>query len=149
LGGGCELALFCDFVLASPDASFGQPEIDVGCFAPVATAVLPALAGRAAAELLLLGATWTAAEAERRGLVTRVVTELEAETAALVARLGEKSGAVLAVARKALRRVQHAGFEERLLALESLYREQLLATEDVEEGVRAFLEKRSPRWRHR
>jgi len=149
LGGGCELAVFCDFVLAAPEATFGQPEIDVGCFPPVAAALLPLIAGRGAAELVLLGSTCTADEAQRMGLVTRVAADLPGETAALVARLAAKSASVLAVARKALRQASHGGFEERLSRMERLYRDELLATEDVEEGVRAFLEKRPARWRHR
>lgn len=149
LGGGCELAATCDIVLATPRSSFAQPEIDVGCFPPVAAALLPRLVGRAAFEIVLAGAPVSAAEAARIGLITRVVDDLEHDTAAWVARLAEKSGAVLAVARKALRRGTRGDLGEALSRMEALYRDELLPTEDAEEGVRAFLEKRRPRWKDR
>lgn len=147
LGGGCELASFCDVILATSRSSFGQPEIDVGCFPPVAASLLPRLVGRAAFEIVLSGAPIAASEAARIGLVTRVVDDLDGETEACVARLAGKSRAVLAVARKALRHGRDEGFHEALAHNERLYREDLTATEDIEEGVRAFLEKRAPRWR--
>jgi cyclohexa-1,5-dienecarbonyl-CoA hydratase len=146
LGGGCELAAFCDVVLATPRSSFGQPEIDVGCFPPVAAALLPRLVGRAAFEMVLSGTPIGAAEAARIGLVTRVVDDIAAETEACVARLAGKSRAVLALARRALRHGRDEGFREALARNERIYRDDLAATEDIEEGVRAFLEKRSPRW---
>jgi cyclohexa-1,5-dienecarbonyl-CoA hydratase len=149
LGGGCELAAFCDIVLATPRASFGQPEIDVGCFPPVAAALLPRLVGRAAYEMVLTGAPVGAAEAARIGLVTRVVEDVEEEARRLVARLGEKSGAALALARRALRRSAARAFPEALAEAERIYRQELLATDDAGEGVRAFLEKRKPRWHDR
>jgi cyclohexa-1,5-dienecarbonyl-CoA hydratase len=147
LGGACELAASCDFVFATPRARFGLPEIDVGCFPPAAAALLPRLLGRAAAELILTGEPVSASEAARLGLATRVVQDLEAETEALVARLSRKSGAVLAVARRALREGGRGSHAEALQRAERLYLERLLATHDVEEGVRAFLEKRTPAWR--
>lgn len=149
LGGGCELAAFCDVVLATPRSTFAQPEIDVGCFPPVAAALLPRVVGRAAFEMVLGGGSISAPEAARIGLITRVVEDLEAETSAWVARLAAKSGAVLALARKALRQGGHGSFAEALARTEEIYRKELLATEDVEEGVRAFLEKRKPRWTDR
>jgi len=149
LGGACELALFCDFVLATPLSAFGQPEIDLGCFPPVAAVWLPRVAGRAAYELVLSGVPVAAAEAARMGLVTRVVGDLAAETEALVARLAGKSGSVLALARKALRQGVHGTFAEGLARAEEVYRKELLSTQDAEEGVRAFLEKRKPRWTDR
>jgi len=149
LGGGCELAAFCDVLLATPRSIFGQPEIDVGCFPPVAAAFLPRLVGRAAFEMILTGASISAAEAARTGLVTRVAEDVDAEAAALAARLATKSGAVLALARKAIRVGGHAAFDETLARMERIYREELLTTEDVEEGVRAFVEKRAPSWRNR
>lgn len=146
LGGGCELAASCDIVLATPRSSFGQPEIDLGCFPPAAAVLLPRLVGRAAFEMVLGGAPVPAAEAERIGLVTRVVPDLEGETRAWVGRLAAKSGAALALARRALRQGGFGGFGEALSRTEALYREQLLPTHDAEEGVRAFLEKRKPKW---
>jgi len=149
LGGGCELAAFCDVLLATPRSVFGQPEIDVGCFPPVGAVLLPRLVGRAAFEMVLTGTPLSAAEAARVGLVTRVVDDLAGETAACVSRLTAKSGAVLALARKALRQGARGSFRRALARSERIYREELLATSDVEEGVRAFLEKRPPRWEDR
>jgi cyclohexa-1,5-dienecarbonyl-CoA hydratase len=149
LGGGCELAAFCDILLATPGSVFGQPEIDLGCFPPVAAALLPRIVGRAAFEMVLTGQPLTAAEAARVGLVTRVVDDLAAETAACVARLAGKSGAVLALARKAVRQGGRGPFGKALSRMERIYRKELLATADAEEGVTAFLEKRPPRWEDR
>ena len=146
LGGGCELAARCDVVLASPRARFGQPEIDLGCFPPAAAVLLPRLVGRAAFELVLGGAPLSAAEAARIGLVTRVVRDLASETRAWVERLAAKSGASLALARRALRDGGFGMLDEALARSEALYRERLLRTDDAEEGVRAFLEKRKPKW---
>ncbi len=149
LGGAAELIALCDFVFASPRASFGFPEIEVGCFPPLATALLPRLVGRAAAELVLTGAPVSAAEAARIGLITRVVDDPDAEASALVERLAAKSSVVLALARKALREAGRSGWGEALTRAETIYRDELAATEDVVEGVEAFLEKRPPRWRDR
>jgi cyclohexa-1,5-dienecarbonyl-CoA hydratase len=149
LGGGCELAAFCDILLATPGSVFAQPEIDVGCFPPVASALLPRIAGRAALEMVLTGRPLTAPEAARAGLVTRVVDDLAAETAACVASLAGKSGAVLSLARKAVRQGGRGSFDKALARMERIYRKELLATADVEEGVAAFLEKRPPRWADR
>jgi len=149
LGGAAELVALCDFVFATPAATFGFPEIDVGCYPPLAAALLPRLVGRAAAELVLTGASVSAAEAARIGLITRVVDDPEAEASALVERLAAKSRSVVALARKALREAGRCGFDEALTRAEAIYRDELAATEDVAEGVEAFLEKRKPRWRDR
>jgi cyclohexa-1,5-dienecarbonyl-CoA hydratase len=147
LGGGCELAAFCDVTLATPRSVFGQPEIDVGCFPPLASVVLPRVAPRAAAELILTGAPMGAAEAARVGLISRVVEDLEAETRRLVRLLAGKSAAILKLARRALRDGADGSFSEALARVERLYGEGLLATQDMDEGVQAFLEKRPPRWK--
>jgi len=149
LGGGCELAAFCDVTLATARSVFGQPEIDVGCFPPLASVWLSRIAPRAAAELILSGAPIGAAEAARVGLVSRVVDDLEAETRRLVRLLAGKSAAVLALARRALRDGAEGPFDAALARVERIYRDELVATDDMNEGVRAFLEKRPPRWNDR
>jgi cyclohexa-1,5-dienecarbonyl-CoA hydratase len=149
LGGACELAAFCDIVLATPRSVFGQPEIDVGCFPPVAAVLLPRLAPRAAAEMILTGAPIGAAEALRVGLISRVVDDVEAETRRVVRLLSARSGAVLGLARRALREGGTGSFAEALARVEGIYRDGLVPTDDIEEGVRAFLEKRPPRWKDR
>lgn len=146
LGGGCELALFSDVVLASPRARFAQPEIDLGCFPPVASVLLPRLAGRRGYEMVLTGEPVEAPEAERLRLINRVVDDVAAEAERMVERLASKSGSVLALARRALRQPQSGNFGERLARLEDLYRDELLADPDSQEGIQAFLEKRTPRW---
>lgn len=148
LGGGCELAAFCDVVLASPQAVFGQPEIEVGCFPPLAAVLLPRIAPRAAAELVLTGRRISAEEAARVGLVSRVVEDARAEAEQVVARLEAQSAAVLAIAHRAVRAGGQGAFGEALARSEALYADELLKTTDVDEGVRAFLEKRKPLWRH-
>ena len=149
LGGGCELAAFCDITLATARSVFGQPEIDVGCFPPLASVWLPRVAPRAAAELILTGAPIGAADAARAGLISRVVDDLEAETRRVVRLLAGKSAAVLKLARRALHEGAAGPFDEALARVEALYRDDLLATDDMDEGVQAFLEKRLPRWKDR
>ncbi len=149
-GGGMELALACDFILASKDARFGQPEIKLGSFPPVATALLPRLiAEKKALEIILTGETFDAAEAYRLGLVNRVVAanQLQKEVKKFTDNLLAKSPQVLALARKATRLGSREGFESALRESERIYLEELLATEDALEGLRAFLEKRAPVWK--
>jgi len=147
LGGGCELAIACDIVLATPRSVFGQPEIDVGCFPPLASVLLPRVAPRAAAELLFTGAPIAAGEAARVGLISRVADDIEAEARRVVRLLAGKSAVVLALARRARRLGAMGAPVEALAAVDRLYREALVPTADAEEGVQAFLEKRPPRWR--
>jgi cyclohexa-1,5-dienecarbonyl-CoA hydratase len=149
LGGGCELALTCDVVLATPRASFALPEIDLGCFPPVAAVALPRLAGRTAHEMVLLGEPVAAEEARRCGLVNRVVEDLAAATDDWVSRLAAKSGSALALARRAVRQGARGSLAKALARTERMYLEELTRTRDSEEGIAAFLEKRRPRWTDR
>ncbi len=152
LGGGCELATFCDFVIATESATFGQPEIKLGCFPPVAIITFPRLVGpRAALDLILTGRTISAHEAQRLGLATRVVPEdLLADTVEqLLGELGQLSPAALRLARRGLRERFGFDFDRSLRDVEELYLSELMKTEDAPEGVRAFIEKRAPVWRGR
>jgi cyclohexa-1,5-dienecarbonyl-CoA hydratase len=152
LGGGCELASSCDFVVASEDSSFATPEIHVGCYPPVALARFSSLIGyHRAAEMILTGRTFTAQEALAIGLINRMLPsdQLEAGLESLLKELLDKSGAVLRIALKGLRELSLKGFTDALRRSEDLYRGELLDTHDVEEGIRAFLEKRKPQWTHR
>ncbi|HEV2222777.1 MAG TPA: enoyl-CoA hydratase/isomerase family protein [Candidatus Acidoferrales bacterium] len=149
LGGGCELATFCDFVVATESAKFGQPEIKLGCFPPMAMITFPKLIGmRAAMDLILSGRTISAREAQRLGLISRVVadSELENTVAALLGELGALSPAVLGMTRRTLLERSGFDFERSLATVEELYLRDLMRTEDVREGIRAFLEKRAPVW---
>ena len=152
LGGGCELASSCDFILATEESSFATPEIHVGCYPPVALARFSSLIGyHRAAEMILTGRTFSAQEALAIGLVNRVAASDQLETAlnSLLQELLSKSGAVLRITLRALRELSLNGFSNALKRSEEIYCQELLQTEDVEEGVRAFLDKRKPDWRHR
>lgn len=151
LGGGLELALGCDLVVATDDARFGQPEIQLGCFPPAAAAILPSRVGPARAlELLVTGRTFDVEEAERLGLVTwRAGADLEAGMARVEATVTGQSAAVTRLVKRAVQAGHERPFSEALAATERLYLEELTATEDMEEGLSAFLTKRPPVWRHR
>jgi len=152
LGGGMELALACDLVLAADDARFGLPEIALGCYPPVAAALLPRRVGRARAlELMLTGRVFDAAEADRLGLVSRVVPAAQLDEACKELRdalLGQ-SGAALRLAKRAALAGEEQSFEPALAEAERLYLDDLLKTADMHEGIAAFLEKRKPSWKHR
>lgn len=150
LGGGMELATFCDFVLATESARFGQPEIKLGCFPPVAMVTLPRLIGmQAALHLILTGHQISATEAHRLGLVTRVVPdcELPAAVDALLEELRALSPTVLQLTRKTLKRIHDEDFLNRLEEVEQVYLSELIQTDDAQEGIRAFLEKHKPVWK--
>lgn len=150
LGGGMELATFCDFVFATESAQFGQPEIKLGCFPPVAMVTLPRLIGmQAAAHLILTGHQIRATEAHRLGLVTRVIPddELPAAVDALMEELRAMSPSVLHLTRKTLRRTHEEDFVKQLEEVEQVYLSELMQTHDAQEGIRAFLEKRRPVWK--
>jgi cyclohexa-1,5-dienecarbonyl-CoA hydratase len=149
LGGGCELATFCDFVVAAESAKFGQPEIKLSCFPPVAMVTFPRLIGlRAALDLILSGRTIPAAEALRVGLVSRVAPDSEFDHAvgAFAAELRALSPAVLGLTRRKLWSSDGFDFEGALHSMEDFYLHGLMKTHDANEGIRAFLEKRQPVW---
>jgi len=150
LGGGMELATFCDFVLATESAQFGQPEIKLGCFPPVALITLPQLIGmRAAMDLILTGRQIDVAEAQRLGLVTSVVSDegLSDALTKLLKEFRDLSPAVLHLTRKTLWRIHAAEFAAQLDEIERVYLSELMKTQDAQEGIRAFLEKRPPIWK--
>lgn len=152
LGGGCELMLACDLVIASNRARFGQPEIKLGVFPPIAAILLPRIVGeKRAAELILTGELIESGEALQLGLVNYVVApeELENKTQLLLSRLRELSSSSLTMARAALDLATRRDFESLLNEVENLYLHELMKTSDANEGVQAFMEKRKPLWRHR
>jgi enoyl-CoA hydratase/carnithine racemase len=152
LGGGCEVASVCDFVVATDDSFFATPEILVGCYPPVALARFATLIGyHRAAEMILTGRRFSAHEAQAMGLINRVFAdaELDRGVESLVGELLSKSGAVMRLTVKGLRELSLGDFNAALRRSEQIYCDELLSTADVEEGVQAFLQKRPPQWRHR
>jgi cyclohexa-1,5-dienecarbonyl-CoA hydratase len=150
LGGGCELALFCDMVIASEKASFGQPEIQVGVLPPIAVVALPEIIGpKKTMEMVLIGDRIRADEAQRLGLVNMVVAPEELRNTAMefVSKLTKLSGAVLRITKRAVRLGSSGSFADGLAAVEELYLGPLMDTEDANEGLAAFMEKRSPVWK--
>jgi cyclohexa-1,5-dienecarbonyl-CoA hydratase len=150
LGGGCELVLFCDMVLASEKASFGQPEIQVGVFPPVAVVAWPGIIGpKKAMELLLTGDRIRAEDAARLGLVNKVVPpdELPGAVDELVGKLTSLSGAILRLTKRAVRLGDAGSFAAGLDAVEDLYLGPMMDTEDAQEGLTAFMERRAPVWK--
>ena len=148
LGGGCELALSCDMVVAEEGSKFGLPEIRLACFPPVGIAVLAARYGPRLAEMCLTGETVDAAEAHRRGLLSRVVPAGKAEESAVAAGEAMASGsrAVLGLTVRQLRRLSLPHFEHSLEKAEKAYLGDLVREPDMHEGIRAFMEKRAPRY---
>jgi cyclohexa-1,5-dienecarbonyl-CoA hydratase len=152
LGGGCELVAACDIVIASERARFGQPEIKLGVFPPVAAILLPRVIGeKRARELIMLGDMIDAVEALRLGLVNYVLpgTELEPKLLSVLTKVRELSASSLAMTRAALDLGGQTTFQSALVEVENLYLHELMKTEDAREGVRSFMEKRKPEWRHR
>jgi len=152
LGGGCELAIFCDLVIAADNAKLGQPEIQVGVFPPIATQIMPRIMGRkAATELILSGKIITAQEALQLGLVNKVVAkdDLEVETEQFVKPYLKLSAEVLRLTKKAITKGLMDELEPSLKVIEDIYLNELMKTEDANEGLKAFLEKRKPVWKNK
>jgi enoyl-CoA hydratase len=150
LGGGCELAMMCDFVIAADTAKFGQPEINLGIMAGLGgTQRLTRLVGRSKSmDMHLTGRFMDAAEAERAGLVSRVVPakKLLEEASAAAQKIAEKSALSVMAVKEAVNRAEETSLREGL-AFERRLFNALFATEDQTEGMRAFLEKRQPQFR--
>lgn len=152
LGGGCELVAACDIVIAGERARFGQPEIKLGVFPPVAAVLLPRIIGdKRARELILTGELIEPAEAERIGLVNHVVpsAQLEAKVNEVLSRLRDLSAKALEVARRSMDIGRGSSIEDSLKEVEDLYFNELMKTNDANEGIKAFMEKRKPAWTDR
>ncbi len=152
LGGGCELAVYCDLVIASEKAKIGQPEINVGVFPPIAALVFPRIMGRKKAmELILSGDVISAQEAKELGLVNKVVSpeELENEAQQFIQKFTQNSGVVLKWTRQAIMHGIDEEQERVLKQIEDTYLNKLMKTEDATEGLTAFLDKRKPVWKER
>jgi cyclohexa-1,5-dienecarbonyl-CoA hydratase len=149
LGGGAELALVCDLVYTTTSAKWGFPEITLACYPPVACAALAALVGqKRAAELILTGRTISGTEGAAMGLATRAVPDegLDSAVNQTVQQLLQLSSAALASTKKAIYAWDAMHFDKGLARAEKIYMEELMKTADAQEGVRAFMEKRPPKW---
>lgn len=150
LGGGCELAIFCDILVASEKAKFAQPEIAVGVFPPIACYLLPRIVSwPRALELLLSGETIGAERAEQIGLVNKVLPfeDFENKASEYLQKFLKMSPLVLAMTKKAARAGLGKDFATGLKVIDDIYLNQLMKSEDAREGLSSFMEKRQPVWK--
>lgn len=152
LGGGCELAMMCDFIIASDTAKFGQPEIKLGILPGAGGSQrLPRAIGKAKAmDMVLTGRMMDAAEAERSGLVSRVVAtdRLMAEAVEVATVIASMSLPSVMMAKESVNRAWESPLSEGLLFERRAFH-SLFGTEDQKEGMKAFLEKRAPAFKHK
>ena len=152
IGGGCELAALGDFILATPKARFAQPEIKLGVFPPLAAIILPHVIGhKRALEMILTGDALGAEEAQRLGLVNRVIPEanLEQEVEKTLSKITEQSAPVLEMAKKVLYDTIGLPLAEAIKKSSNIYLNQLMYLDDAKEGLRALVEKRKPVWKNK
>ncbi len=152
IGAGSELVAFGDIVIATPNARFSQPEVKMGVFPPFAAVMLPQLIGpKKTYELILTGHALTADEALALGFVNRVVPEAELKKVVgeIVARIGEFSGPVLEMTKLVISSGMGLPLAAAMKKSHDIYLNQLMALEDVQEGLRAVLEKRKPIWKNK
>ena len=150
LGGGAELAMVCDMCFTTPDAKWGFPEITLGCYPPVACTALAALVGqKRAADLVFTGRTFSGEQAAAWGLANESHPESELGEAiqGTLDHLLKLSPAALAMAKKAFYAWDSMHLDKGLARAEKIYLEELMRTEDVKEGIAAWLEKRKPLWK--
>lgn len=150
LGGGAELAMVCDLVYTTEDAQWGFPEIRLGCFPPVAATALSVMVGhKRATELILTGRTISGREAAATGLANETAVSLDQLAQRVndtARRFMELSPMSLSLAKKAIYVWDASHFDKGLARAEKIYLSELMKTDDAQEGIRAFLEKREPRW---
>jgi len=152
LGGGCEVAIFCDLIIAADNLKIGQPEIKLSVFPPIALLIFPRLVGlKKASELLLTGKIIEAAEAEKIGLINKVVplTSFDSELESFIQPFTELSLVGLKYSKKGINLGLETNFLEGLERIEKIYLEELMTSEDAHEGLKAFMEKRKPLWKNK
>jgi len=150
LGGGCELAVYCDMVIATEKAKFGQPEIQVGVFPPIAALAFPRMIGRKKAlELILSGDVISAQEALTLGMINKIVPEaaLAEEVSRFVEKFKKLSGMVLKLTKEATLAGLNDDMDRGLKVIEKIYLDRLMKTNDAIEGLKAFIDKRKPAWK--
>ncbi|HXL99541.1 MAG TPA: enoyl-CoA hydratase-related protein, partial [Rhizomicrobium sp.] len=152
LGGGCELAMLCDFIIAADTAKFGQPEINLGVMPGIGgTQRLTRFVGKSKAmEMCLTGRNMDAAEAERSGLVSRVVpaAELMAEAMKAAQTIAEKSVPIVMMTKETINRAYETTLAEGIRFERRVFH-SMFATDDQKEGMAAFSEKRKPAFKNR
>jgi cyclohexa-1,5-dienecarbonyl-CoA hydratase len=151
LGGGSEFALFCDFVLASENVCFAQPEIKLACFPPLSMAHLAYLTGnKKALELILTGEKISAKDALRAGLVNHVFSEEEFDDKAeeFINSITQNSSSIIRTTLKTYKKINYADLKEKIELSEKIFLEELIKLEDYPEGTNSFLEKRLPVWKN-
>ena len=152
LGGGAELAMVCDMCFTTPDAKWGFPEISLGCYPPIACTALATLVGqKRAADLVFTGRMFSGSEAAAWGLANEAVAESELQSTIQrrLDHLFKLSPAALAHAKKAFYAWDSIHLDKGLARAEKIYIEELMQTEDANEGIQAWMEKRSPKWKGR
>lgn len=151
LGGGCELAIGCDLIVAADNAKFGQPEIKLAVYPPIAITYLSSIVGvKRAFEIVLLGENILAQDAKTIGLVNQVypLDQFNEQFKIFVAKFDSMSGAALKVTKKALKKALCLDFEKTLSNVETMYMKELMELYDANEGIQSFLDKRKPNWKH-
>jgi cyclohexa-1,5-dienecarbonyl-CoA hydratase len=153
LGGGCEVAMFCDIVIASEKSKFGQPEIKVGVLPPVAAAIFPKLMwSKKALELIVTGDVIKADEAKDLGLVNHIlpVDNFEEEAEKFITeKLASNSAVVMQLTKRAFIEGASQNYSNSIKKIEDIYLNELMKTDDANEGLAAFMEKRQPVWKNK
>jgi cyclohexa-1,5-dienecarbonyl-CoA hydratase len=153
LGGGCEVATFCDIVIASDNSKFGQPEISVGVLPPVASAIFPKIiGGKKALELIITGEIISAKKAKDLGLINHMlqVENFKSEAEKFIyEKLTNNSSIVLQLTKRAFIEGATLNYSESIKKIEDIYLNELMNTNDANEGLTAFMEKRKPVWKNK
>jgi len=152
LGGGMEVAIACDMIIAAQSASFGQPEIKLGFFPPYAAIRLPKLVGQAKAlEICITGKRYTADDARSMGFVSQVAEDdkFSAELEKLVGEIKTSSPLIIRLNKRAVRQNLDKGFAAALADVGGLFLNTLMKTEDTQEGMNSYFERRKPEWKNR
>jgi len=151
-GGGCELAVFCDIVIASENAKFVQPEMKVGVIPPIAAITYPRIIGtHATYEMLFTGKEYKAPQASRMGLISKAIADdkLDAEVNRVIKKITSNSLIITKLLKQSIEKARYMNFDDALKESEKTYTKSLMRTSDMREGLDAFLEKRKPVWKNK
>lgn len=149
IGGGCELALFSDFILVSEKAYFSQPEIKIGCYPPASLVFFPYIMGnKIALEMILTGKKLSSDDALNYGIINNVFPEekFDSEAEKFINSLVSNSSSIIKTTLKTYKKLHYSELKNKLEYSEKIYLNELMQLEDAKEGISSFLEKRSPVW---